>query len=386
MTRYIPYGRQFIDESDISAVEQVLRSEWLTQGPTVPAFESALCRRSHARYAVAVCNASSGLHIACLTAGLGPGDRLWTSPNTFVASANCARYCGAEVDFVDINPDSWCLDVDALELKLRSAALAGRLPKIVVPVAFGGQSCDMRKLNSLAKQYEFTVIEDASHAVGASWEGSPVGSGDYADMTVFSFHPVKIITTGEGGAVLTNNVGYFERLKRLRSHGISRAPEELQGPSDGPWYYQMQELGFNYRMTDIQAALGLSQLEKLDGFLARRRWLAERYGRLLAELPLQLPVPAPQSSWHLYVVRLSLPRITPDHRSVFERLRSANIGVNLHYIPVHLHPYYRGLGFAPGDFPVAEQYYREAISLPIYAGLSDSDQERVVTELKKAIT
>lgn len=386
MRSNIPYGRQSIDESDISAVAQVLRSEWLTQGPTVPAFERALCQRTHAQYAVAVCNATSALHIACLTAGLGPGDLLWTSPNTFVASANCARYCGADVDFVDIDPDTWCLDVHALERKLRSGSQTGKLPKIVVPVAFGGRSCDMRRLKALADQYKFIVIEDASHAVGASCGGTPVGSGDYAHMTVFSFHPVKIITTGEGGAVLTNDSGYHERLESLRSHGIIRAPDRIEGPSDGPWYYQMQELGFNYRMTDIQAALGLSQLEKLDGFLTSRRSLAERYGWLLAELPLQLPIPAPESSWHLYVVRLSLRRITPNHRTVFERLRSAAIGVNLHYIPVHLHPYYRRLGFAPGDFPVAEQYYREAISLPMYAGLSESAQDRVVDELKKAIT
>jgi UDP-4-amino-4,6-dideoxy-N-acetyl-beta-L-altrosamine transaminase len=386
MSSSIPYGRQSIDDSDIAAVEEVLRSDWLTQGPAVPAFERALCRRCDAAYAVAVCNATSALHIACLAAGLGPGDRLWTSPNTFVASANCARYCGADVDFVDIDAETWCLDVDALELKLHSASKAGTLPKVVIPVAFGGRSCDMRKLKILSEEFGFIVIEDASHAVGASYAGRPVGCGDHAHMTVFSFHPVKIITTGEGGAVLTNDPNYHERLERLRSHGITRAAANMEGPSDGPWFYQMLELGFNFRMTDIQAALGSSQLARLDVFLARRRSLAARYERLLAGLPLQLPAPGPESAWHLYVVRLSLPQIVRTHRSVFEQLRSANIGVNLHYIPVHLHPYYRRLGFAPGDFPRAEQYYREALSLPMYAALDDDAQERVVSELSRAIT
>ncbi|MGO9994186.1 MAG: UDP-4-amino-4,6-dideoxy-N-acetyl-beta-L-altrosamine transaminase [Steroidobacteraceae bacterium] len=384
----IPYGRQSIDDSDVAAVADVLRSDWLTQGPAVPAFERALCQRCDARYAVAVCNATSALHIACLAAGLGPGDRLWTSPNTFVASANCARYCGAEVDFVDIDPDTWCLDIDALELKLLLASRTGALPKVVIPVAFGGRSCDMRTLNLLAARFGFTVIEDASHAVGATYAGRPLGCGDYAHMTVFSFHPVKIITTGEGGAVLTNDSTYHERLERLRSHGITRDAGKMDGVSDGPWYYQMLELGFNYRMTDFQAALGLSQLRRLDDFLGRRRALAARYDALLDGCPLQLPSlsPVDESAWHLYVVRLLLPRIARSHRSVFEGLRSAGIGVNLHYIPVHLHPYYRRLGFASGDFPQAEQYYREAISLPMYASLDDEAQDRVVRELKSAIT
>jgi UDP-4-amino-4,6-dideoxy-N-acetyl-beta-L-altrosamine transaminase len=382
----IPYGRQSIDDSDIAAVTDVLRSDWLTQGPAVPAFELALRERCQAGFAVAVCNATAALHIACIAAGLGPGDRLWTSPNTFVASANCARYCGADVDFVDIDPDTWCLDIDMLERKLQTAAQSGALPKVVIPVAFGGRSCDMRKLKRLSAQFGFTVIEDAAHAIGASYVGRPVGCGDHAHMTVFSFHPVKIVTTGEGGAVLTNDANLHERLMRLRSHGIVREPDQIEGPSEGPWYYQMLELGYNYRMTDIQAALGRSQLCRLSEFLARRRWLADRYQRLLADLPLQLPVADPESAWHLYVVRLSLPHIHRTHRDTFERLRAANIGVNLHYIPVHLHPYYRRLGFAPGDFPQAEQYYREAISLPLYADLSDAAQDRVVTELRRIIT
>jgi UDP-4-amino-4,6-dideoxy-N-acetyl-beta-L-altrosamine transaminase len=381
----IPYASQSIDDSDIDAVTEALRSDWLTQGPAVPAFEKALCRRCDAAYAVAVCNATSALHIACLTAGLGPGDLLWTCPNTFVASANCARYCGAEVDFVDIDPDTWCLDVNLLEVKLESAARTATLPKVVIPVAFGGRSCDMRKLKVLSARFGFTIIEDASHAVGASYDGRPVGCGDYADMTVFSFHPVKIVTTGEGGAVLTNDPGFRDRLASLRSHGITRDAARMEF-NDGPWYYEMQDLGFNYRMTDLQAALGLSQLARLDAFLSRRRLLAKRYEQLLSQLPLQLPMPAPESAWHLYVVRLSLQHIPRSHRSVFEQLRSANIGVNLHYIPVHLQPYYRRLGFGPGDFPRAEQYYREAISLPMFANLGDEAQDRVVSELRMAIT
>ena len=386
MNSPIPYGRQSIDESDIAAVVDVLRSDWLTQGPAVAAFEAALCRRCGAGYAVAVCNATSALHLACLAAGLGPGDRLWTTPNTFVASANCARYCGADVDFVDIDPRSWCLDVNALESKLESAAVSGKLPKIVIPVAFSGRSCDMAKLKDLSTAFGFVIIEDASHAVGASYASRPVGCGDFAHMTVFSFHPVKIITTSEGGAILTNDAAYHDSLELLRSHGITRTAAKMDGPMDGAWYYQMLELGFNYRMTDLQAALGLSQLTRLDDFLARRRRLAERYARTLAELPLQLPEASAESAWHLYVVRLVLPRIKLDHRSVFDRLRRANIGVNVHYIPVHLQPYYRRLGFAVGDFPKAEQYYREAISLPMYADLGDEAQDRVVSELTRAIT
>jgi len=383
----IPYGRQSIDESDIAAVVRVLRSDWLTQGPTVPAFEAALRVRTGATHAVAVCNATAALHIACMAAGLSPGDRVWTTPNTFVASANCARYCGADVDFVDIDPVTWCLDPDALESKLQSAALAGKLPKIVIPVAFGGRSSAMPRIRALADKYRFTVIEDASHAIGASVQGRAVGGGDHAHMTVFSFHPVKIITTGEGGAVLTNQPALYERLLSLRSHGITRAPNRMSVPSHGPWYYEMRELGFNYRMTDLQAALGLSQLARLDEFLARRRTLAERYHRLLSGMPLQRPAlePLGESAWHLYVVRLSLAQIAASHRCVFERLHAAGISVNLHYIPVHMHPYYASLGFAPGDFPQAEHYYREAISLPMYAALTDVEQDRVVHELGQAI-
>ncbi|BCT32107.1 UDP-4-amino-4,6-dideoxy-N-acetyl-beta-L-altrosamine transaminase [Pseudomonas protegens] len=383
----IPYGRQSVDQADIDAVLAVLQSDWLTQGPTIDAFEQAVAVRCEAAYGVAVCNATAALHIACLAAGLGPGDWLWTSPNTFLASANCGRYCGADVDFVDIDPQTWNLDVEALAGKLQVAQAMGRLPKVVVAVAFSGQSCDMRQLAELAERYAFTVIEDASHAVGARYAGRPVGCGEFAAMTVFSFHPVKIITSAEGGMVLTNRPELADRLRRLRSHGMTRDPQQMSEASHGPWYYQQVELGFNYRMTDLQAALGLSQLKKLDGFVARRQYLAARYQQLLQDLPLTLPKAQAdaQSAWHLYVVRLQLDGLQRSHRQVFEGLREAGIGVNLHYIPVHLQPYYQALGFAQGDFPEAEHYYAEAISLPIYPGLSDSEQDYVVQQVRRWI-
>lgn len=383
----IPYGRQSLDQADIDAVVEVLESDWLTQGPTLERFEVAVAERCEAAFAVAVCNATAALHIACLAADLGPGDRLWTSPNTFLASANCGRYCGADVDFVDIDPLTWNLDARALASKLESAELAGLLPKVVVAVAFSGQSCDMRAIAALARRYAFTLIEDASHAVGASYAGRPVGCGEFADMTVFSFHPVKIITTGEGGMVLTNRPELAERLRRLRSHGMTRDPAQMDEPSHGPWYYQQVELGFNYRMTDIQAALGLSQLGKLDGFIARRRALVARYQTAFAGLPLTLPglQAEAQSAWHLYVVRLQTEQIELSHREVFEALRAAGIGVNLHYIPVHLQPYYRELGFKPGDFPEAERYYAQAISLPVFPAMSDVQQDYVIEQLQRLL-
>lgn len=383
----IPYGRQSVDQADIDAVLAVLQSDWLTQGPTIDAFEQAVAARCEAAFGVAVCNATAALHIACLAAGLGPGDWLWTSPNTFLASANCGRYCGADVDFVDIDPQTWNLDVEALAGKLQVAQAMGRLPKVVVAVAFSGQSCDMRQLAELAERYAFTVIEDASHAVGARYAGRPVGCGEFAAMTVFSFHPVKIITSAEGGMVLTNRPELADRLRRLRSHGMTRDPQQMSEASHGPWYYQQVELGFNYRMTDLQAALGLSQLKKLDGFVQRRQYLAARYQQLLQDLPLTLPKAQAdaQSAWHLYVVRLQLDGLQRSHRQVFEGLRESGIGVNLHYIPVHLQPYYQALGFAQGDFPEAEHYYAEAISLPIYPGLSDSEQDYVVQQVRRWI-
>lgn len=383
----IPYGRQNIDQADIDAVVAVLQSPWLTQGPTIERFETALAARCQAEFAVAVCNATAALHIACLTAGLGPGDRLWTTPNTFVASANCGRYCGAEVDFVDIDPLTWNLDAGLLAHKLEAAEAAGQLPKVLVAVAFSGQSCDMQAIAGLAERYGFTLIEDASHAVGASYLGRPVGCGVHAAMTIFSFHPVKIITSGEGGMVLTNRPEFAERLRRLRSHGITGDPSQMSVPDHGLWYYQQLELGFNYRMTDLHAALGLSQMARLDGFVAKRRELAARYDRLLADLPVTLPATqaGAESAWHLYVVRVPFDRLKLSQRALFDAMRAAGIGVNLHYIPVHLQPYYQNLGFAEGDYPEAEGYFSEAVSLPLFPDLTDEQQDYVVEQLRGLI-
>lgn len=384
----IPYGRQDINEEDIRAVVEVLRSDWLTQGPAVERFEQEVARYCGAKFAVAVSSATAALHIACLAAGLKPGDNLWTSPNTFVASANCGLYCGAHPDFVDIDPRTYNLSVDALKQRLARAENQGELPRIVIPVHFAGQSCDMDAIAGLGKRYGFTVIEDASHAIGGRYRDTRVGSCAFSDMTVFSFHPVKIITTGEGGMILTNRQDLYEKLVRLRSHGITRDSMLMEGESDGPWYYQQIELGFNYRITDIQAGLGVSQIRRLDEFVARRRSLAARYDTLLRDLPLTLPWQHPDaySAFHLYVVRLHLDAIGKSHRQVFDEMRQQGVGVNLHYIPVHTQPYYRGMGFKPADFPEAEQYYREAISLPLYPGLSDSEQDRVVQALKRALS
>lgn len=383
----IPYGRQNIDQADIAAVVEVLQSDWLTQGPLVERFEQAIAQHCGAGYGVAVCNATAGLHLACLAAGLGEGDWLWTSPISFVASANCGRYCGAGVDFVDIDPQTWTIDAGALALKLEQAARQGRLPKVVVAVAFAGQSADMRTIAGLARQYGFTLIEDAAHAVGARYAGAAVGCGEFADMTVFSFHPVKIITTGEGGMVLTNRAALDQRLRLLRSHGVTRDAGQMTEDSHGPWYYQQLELGFNYRITELQAALGLSQLARLDAFLARRRALAARYQRLLAQLPVSVQVPQAdaESAWHLFVVRLQGDRIQRSHREVFDGMRAAGVGVNLHYIPIHLQPYYRDLGFKPGDFPQAEAYYAEALSLPMYPDLTDAQQDFVIDTLRELL-
>ncbi|MBA1291560.1 UDP-4-amino-4,6-dideoxy-N-acetyl-beta-L-altrosamine transaminase [Pseudomonas japonica] len=378
----IPYGRQSVDEADIEAVVQVLRSDWLTQGPAIERFEAAMATRCATDHGVMVCNATAALHIACQAAGLGPGEWLWTSPNTFLASANCGLYCGARVDFVDIDPLTWNLSADALAHKLEAAEREGRLPKVVVAVAFAGQSCDMAAIARLAERYGFTLIEDASHAVGAQYGGQPVGSGEFADMTVFSFHPVKIITTAEGGIVMTRHTELAERLRRLRSHGMTRDPAMMSEPSHGPWYYQQVELGFNYRATDIQAALGVSQLARLDGFLARRRALAEAYDQALSGLGLQLPArqAGAESAWHLYVVRIAERR-----DEVFASLRAAGVGVNVHYIPVHLQPFYRQMGFGPGDFPEAEAYYAQALSLPLYPGLTEAEQHYIVNALSDAL-
>ncbi|MBU0593627.1 MAG: UDP-4-amino-4,6-dideoxy-N-acetyl-beta-L-altrosamine transaminase [Gammaproteobacteria bacterium] len=384
----IPYGRQDIAAADIAAVVETLQSDWLTQGPAIERFEQAVADYCGAKYAVAVCNATAALHIACLAAGIEQGDTLWTSPNTFVASANCGLYCGGAVDFVDIDPATYNLSISALEQKLERAGKAGKLPKVVVPVHFSGQSCDMEAIVDLSRKYGFSVIEDAAHAIGGSYRGSAIGSCEFSEMAVFSFHPVKIITTGEGGMILTNREDLYEKLQRLRSHGITRNARFMQGESHGPWHYQQIELGYNYRMTDIQAALGASQMTRLDEFVQRRHELAARYQDLLQELPLTLPWQHPdtRSSFHLYVIRLQLDKLAKSHRQVFEELRGADIGVNLHYIPVHLQPYYRQFGFQAGDFPEAEKYYGEAITLPLYPGLSESDQDRVVAALKSILS
>jgi|SRR3972149_4029932 len=379
----IPYGRQSISDEDVDAVVAVLKSDWLTQGPAVERFENAIADYCGVKYAVAANSATSALHIACLTADLGPGDTLWTSPNTFVASANCGLYCGATVDFVDIDCRSYNMNVYELEKKLEKAYKTGKLPKIVIPVHFAGQPCELEPISQLAKQYGFIVVEDASHAIGASYRGQQVGSCTFSDMTVFSFHPVKIITTGEGGMVLTNKKELYDKLVRFRSHGITRDPQFMHGQSHGPWYYQQIELGFNYRMTDLQAALGVSQMKRLDDFVARRNYLAKRYNELLKDLPIFLPwqYPDSYSAYHLYVVRLKLDEIKKTHQQVFDELRRLGIGVNLHYIPVHTQPYYQQLGFRVGDFPQAEKYYREAISLPMYYGLTEENQDRVIVAL-----
>ncbi|WP_379552931.1 UDP-4-amino-4,6-dideoxy-N-acetyl-beta-L-altrosamine transaminase [Qipengyuania sp. DGS5-3] len=384
----IRYGQQDINQADIDAVVKVLTSVNLTQGPNIPAFEQKVAALSGARYAVAVNSATSALHIACLALELGPGDILWTVPNTFVASSNCALYCGAKVDFVDIDPLTYNMSVSALEAKLVKAEADGQLPKIVVPVHLSGQPCDLAGIHALSQIYGFKIIEDASHAIGGSYKGEPIGNSRYSDITVFSFHPVKIITTAEGGMALTNDDLLAQRLGLFRSHGITRDDALMTKPMDGPWYYQQVELGYNYRMTDIQAALGVSQLDRLEAFIKRRHEIADRYGELLADLPLTLPFQHPDgySAFHLYVVRLQLDKIHNSHREVFELLRAKDIMVNLHYIPVHTQPFYQRMGFAEGDYPEAEQYYSEAISIPMHPTLSDAEQDYVVAALREALT
>jgi UDP-4-amino-4,6-dideoxy-N-acetyl-beta-L-altrosamine transaminase len=379
----IPYGRQDITAEDEAAVLAVLRSDYLTQGPAVPEFEAAICAATGAAHAVAANSATSALHIACLALGLGPGDLLWTSPNPFVASANVGRLCGADVDFVDINADTFNMCPTALEAKLIAADKSGRLPKIIMPVHMCGQSADMAAIGALARKYGAHVIEDASHAIGGRLNGRPVGDCAHSDICVFSFHPVKIVTTAEGGAATTNDAGLAERMALLRSHGITRDTGLMTRESDGPWYYQQLALGLNYRLTELQAALGTSQMSRLDTYVARRALLADRYDAAFAGQPLQRPgrMPGAQSSWHLYVIRVA-PEI---RRAVFEALRADGIGVNVHYIPVHLQPYWAALGFAPGDFPMAEAYYAGAISLPLFAGLSAVDQSLVIAAVRKAL-
>lgn len=383
----IRYGQQDITQADIDAVIGVLKSVNLTQGPNIPQFEQSVLAHTGAKHAVAVNSATSALHIACLALGLGPGEWLWTTPNTFVASANCALYCGAQVDFVDIDPRTYNLCPQALEAKLVAAEKAGRLPKIVVPVHLTGQPCDMVAIHALGQKYGFRIIEDASHAIGGLYKGEPIGNARYSDITVFSFHPVKIITTAEGGMALTNDDDLATRLGLLRSHGITRDPTLMTQPMDGPWYYQQVALGYNYRMTDMQAALGVSQMTRLNPYVARRHEIAERYNALLADQPLTLPWQHPDSysAYHLYVIRLQLDKIGVTHLQVFESLRARDIMVNLHYIPVHLQPYYQQRGFKQGDYPEAERYYREAISIPMHPTLTDAEQNEVVSALREAM-
>lgn len=384
---FIPYGRQDINEEDVQAVIDVLHSDFLTQGPAVPAFEQAVSQYCGANHALAMNSATSALHVACLALGVGKGDIVWTSPITFVASANCALYCGASVDFVDIDPHTYNMSAKKLRIKLEEAQQHNRLPKVVIPVHLCGQSCEMVQIHKLSKEFGFRVIEDASHAIGGRYQDQLIGNCRYSDITIFSFHPVKIITTGEGGMALTNDVELAEKMSLLRSHGITRNPSQMTHEPDGAWYYQQVDLGFNYRMTDMQAALGVSQIQRLDGFVAKRHDLAKRYDKLLVGLPINLPWQHPDSysGLHLYVIRLKLDKISSTHREVFDALRKQEIGVNLHYIPVHTQPYYSQFGFKQGDFQEAESYYSQAISLPIYPNLLKTDQDHVIETLKKVL-
>ena len=380
----IYYGKQSISEDDIQEVVKVLRSDFLTQGPTIERFEKRVAEYCGAKYAVAVSNGTAALHIACLAAGLGKGDALWTSPITFVASANCARYCGADVDFVDIDANTYNMSVEVLEEKLRSAM---RRPQMVVPVHLAGQSCDMKRIHELAQEYGFMVMEDACHAMGADYLGKKVGCCEFSDMAVFSFHPVKIVTTGEGGMVLTNNEGLYQRLLLFRSHGITRNPDLMTHEADGPWYYQQLELGFNYRMTDIQAALGYSQMKRVDEFVARRRELAARYESLLSDLPVRTPqvLEGTEPSWHIYVVRVDFSNVKKSRQQIFKEMRERGITLNLHYIPVHTQPYYKKQGYCVEEYPAALEYYKEAVTLPLYYGLTDEEQEMIVKRLLEVL-
>jgi UDP-4-amino-4,6-dideoxy-N-acetyl-beta-L-altrosamine transaminase len=384
----IPYGRQDITEDDIKEVKKVLRSDFLTQGPVVPRFEKLVANYCGASYAVAVNSATSALHIACLALDLGPGDWLWTSPNTFVASANCGLYCGAKVDFVDIDSKTYNMCVNSLSEKLEEAEKLGKLPKIVIPVHFAGQPCDMPTIYNLSKRYGFKIIEDASHAIGATYKKTKVGSCAHSDITVFSFHPVKIITTGEGGIALSNNKDTAEKMIRLRTHGITNDKKKMiQRPEDEIWNYQQINLGFNYRMNDIQAALGVSQMKRLDYYVSRRHEIAKVYDTELVELPVLLPWQSPNnySSYHLYSIRIKKYSKNKTQKKLYNELRENKIGANLHYIPVHRHPYYENLGFKKNDFPESEKFHREAISISIYPSLTNEDQKYVIETLKKVI-
>ena len=388
MTAMIPYGRQDISDADIQAVVDVLRSDYLTQGPTVPAFEKSIADYCGAQHAIAVNSATSALHIACLALGVSTNDVVWTTPITFVASANCALYCGAQIDFVDIDPRTYNMSVERLAEKLVLAEKTGNLPKVVIPVHLCGQPCDMAGIHALSQQYGFKIIEDASHAIGGKYKDEPIGNGRYSDITVFSFHPVKIITTGEGGMVLTNNATLAKHIRILRTHGITDDPADMSPrAAEEIWNYQQIDLGFNYRITDIQAVLGLSQMLRLDEFVTKRHSIAQRYDELLANMPVITPWQHADSysGMHLYVIRLKLAEIGKTHRQVFEILRAKGILVNLHYIPVYRHPYYEKMGFSKGYCPEAEQYYSEVISLPMYPALTEVQQNRAVATLTEVI-
>ena len=380
----IPYGKQDINQQDIDAVIDVLTSDFLTQGPQVPLFEKAINEVTQSQYAVAVNSATSALHIACLALGVGKGDIVWTSPITFVASANCALYCGASVDFVDIDSETYNLSPIELEKKLQQAKQNNTLPKVVIPVHLAGQSCDMQKIHQLSLEYGFKIIEDAAHAIGGSYENKPIGNCQYSDITVFSFHPVKIVTTGEGGVATTNKKTLALKMQSLRSHGITRDPELMTEKSHGEWYYQQLELGYNYRMTDLQAALGVSQLARLKEFINKRKQKADYYSQVLSQLPLTLPqqLDSTESAWHLYIIRLQLNNISKTHRHVFSALRKAGILVNLHYIPIYKQPYHQETLSSDSDYPESEKYYHHAISIPLYANLSEADQQHVINTLK----
>jgi len=383
----IPYGKQDINQSDIEAVIAVLKSDFLTQGPQVPLFEKNVSNYCNAQYGVAVNSATSALHIACLALGLGKDDWLWTSPNSFVASANCGLYCGAKVDFVDIDPKTYNLSVEELKKKLIQAKKDNKLPKIVIPVHFAGQSCDMQSIHKLSKEYGFKILEDASHAIGGKYLDKPIGGCQYSDITVFSFHPVKIITTAEGGLATTNQKELAEKMQLFRAHGITREPKLMTKKTEGGWYYQQVELGFNYRMNDLQAALGIAQMKRLDKFITIRHSLKQRYDELLKDLPLITPAQSSDSysSLHLYPVQLKLEQLSKAHNQIFDELRKNGVGVNLHYIPIHMQPYFQNMGFKKGNFPIVEDYYSRAISIPIYQGLTTELQDKVVAVLKKIL-
>lgn len=384
---FIPYGKQNINQADIDAVVDVLKSDFLTQGPQVPAFEKSVAQLVGAKHALAVNSATSALHIACLALGLGKGDILWTSPITFVASSNCALYCGADVDFVDVDSQTYNMSIAALKLKLEQAKKENKLPKIVVPVHLCGQPCDMAKIYALSQEYGFKIIEDASHAIGGKYHDVYIGAGQYSDITIFSFHPVKIVTTAEGGMALTNDAQLAQKMDLLRSHGVTRNQDLMSKEPEGPWYYQQVDLGFNYRMTELQAALGVSQMHRLEQFVAKRHDIAKVYNKILQDLPVVLPYQLPEtySGLHLYVIRLKLDEISKTRKEVFELLREKGIGVNVHYIPVHTQPYYENLGFKQGDFPEAESYYASAISLPMYPDLTQTQIDYIYQTLKEIL-